>query len=387
MKYYNLMIPGPVEIDFEVLQEMASPQLPHYNEEVIEIYNRCIEYLRKIFGLYSQGDIFIMNGSGNVALDAVTGSVIHKDDKVLVGINGCWGRAMRDIACSYGARVIEVRAREGQVITAEMIRATVERNKSIRAIMVVHTETSAGIVNPIEEIGGVANEYDIPLIVDAVCSIGVEEFAMEKWNVSFSCTSSQKGLQAPPGLGIAAISKRGWKAIEERKAPDHGWYSNLLNWKKAAETNIVTKGIIYPMFVTMAVNNVRALHSSLSKIIEEGIDNRIKRHSEVASIVREGMKNLGFKIFPEEKYSAHALTVVSNNLNIDIQKLIEFLKYKYNIEISDGLDELRGKVFRIGHIGRSASLNHIIPVLFGVEDFLRKEGIKIPIGASLVGVK
>lgn len=103
--------------------------------------------------------------------------------------------------------------------------------------------------------------------------------------------------------------------------------------------------------------------------------------------MRKGLENLGFELFPEEGYFANAVTVMRNNLGINVWELIEFLKQKYNIEISNGLGKLNNKIFRIGHIGQSASLDYVVPVLFGIEHYLREKGFSIPIGASLVGVK
>jgi len=386
MKHPKLMIPGPVEVRYEAMQQMSSPQIPHYSEEARRIYNSCIEKLKRIFGLQKKGDIFIMNGSGSVALDAAVGSSVQEGDKVLAAVNGMFGERMKTIAFSYGAKVIEVKTEDGRAIKPEMIEKEIRRNSELKAILIVHLETSTGVLNPVKEIAELSKKYNIPLLVDAVSSIGVEEFLMDEWGVSFCGTSTQKGLETPPGLGIIAVAKRGWEVIEKKGLSTQGWYSNLLYWKKTVQTPI-RGGIIYPSLVTIPVNNVKALRFNLSKIMEEGIEKRLKRHLEIASIVREGLRNIGFQPFPEEGYFANAVTVMKNNLEIDVSELIEFLKQRYNIEISNGLGELNNKIFRIGHIGQSASLDYVVPVLFGIEHYLRKKGVNVPTGASLVGVK
>lgn len=382
------MIPGPVEVGHDVMQQMSSPQIPHYSEEAIGIYNSCLEKLKKMFRFPENGDIFIIPGSGSVALDATIGTVVRRGDKVLVGVNGMFGERMKTIALSYGAKVVEVKVEEGKAITGKMVEGEATKNPDLKAILMVHLETSTGVLNPIKEIGEVTKKIDIPLIVDAVASIGVEEFFMDEWNVSFCGTCTQKGLETPPGLGIVGVSKGGWKFIKKGKQSDHGWYSNLLSWKEAPLVNKIRKGLSYPLWVTMPVNNVKSLHLSLSKIIdEEGIEKRIKRHSKIAFMMREGLENLGFELFPEEGYFANAVTVMRNNLGINVWELIEFLKQNYSTEISNGLGKLNNEIFRIGHIGQSASLDYVVPVLFGIEHYLREKGFNIPVGASLVGVK
>jgi len=387
MQRTKLMIPGPVEVGHDVMQKMSSPQIPHYSKEAIDIYNSCREKLKEVFKLQEGGSVFIMNGSGSVALDAAIGSIIKEGDKVLVGINGMFGERMKIIALSYGAEVVEVKAEEGKAITGERLERQIIKNPDLKAILIVHLETSTGVLNPVKEVGELSRRYNIPLIVDAVSSIGTEKFLMDEWNVSFCGTSTQKGLETPPGLGIIAVSKMGWEVIEERKISTNGWYSNLAYWRERARANPIREGVIYPSLVTMPVNNVKALHLSLSRIAEEGIEERLRRHSKVAFIVREGLKNLGFELFPEKEYFANAVTVVRNNLGINIEELIDFLKQRYNTVISNGLGKLNNKIFRIGHIGQSASLGYVVPVLFGIEHYLRKKGFKIAVGASLVKVK
>jgi len=371
MKHFDLMIPGPVQLSYEVSQEMASPQIAHYSEDALRFYRECAEYLSRIFG--TEGNIIIMNGSGSVAFDACVGSAVQKNDKVLVGINGVFGERMKEIALSYGAQVVEVRREEGKPVTANLIKAHLKNNKDIKAILIVHHETSTGVLNPVQDMGEIAGEYGIPLIVDAVASIGIDSFAMDKWNVNLCATASQKGLEAPPGLGIVAISKKGWEFLENRNHPYHGWYSNLSNWKMGP-------------LVTMAVNNVRALHCSLEKMMDEGIKERIERHARIAKMVRVGIRKLGFQTLPEDEWASNGVTAVKNNLNINIKELITFLMEKYNIQIGAGLGKLGNKTFRIGHIGQSASLKFVVPVLFGIEHFLREKGFNIPVGASLIGV-
>lgn len=383
----RLMIPGPVEVDWEVLNQMSYPQIAHYHDEAIQIYNDCVQSLKKLFRCDRGTDVYLMVGSGSVALDACIGSVVRKGDKVLVAINGNFGERLKVQAESFGAEVVEVRVETGKAIRGEMIEKTIENNPGITAILVVHLETTTGVLNPIREIGTVAKKCDIPLIVDCVSSFGVEEFNMEEWGVALCGTAVQKGLETPPGLGIVAVNQRGWKAVEAGGNPGCGWYLNLLNWRDYSRTNIVRKGIVYPLMVTMPVNNVRALKLSLNNILAEGLENRIERHRWISHLVRKGLQHVGFEEFPERGFGSNAITVMRNTFGLNISEMIDFIKDMYNTEISNGLFETRDKIFRIGHIGKSASLEYVVPMLFGIEHFLRTKGFSIPTGASLVGIE
>ena len=223
--------------------------------------------------------------------------------------------------------------------------------------------------------------------VDAVSSFGTERIDMEKWNISICATATQKGLESPPGLGIAAVSRAGWEILLDRKTTGTGWFLNLLLWKKVQEGKEIRKGVVYPLPVTMPVNNVYALLESLEEIGREGWEARLLRHQRMAQAVRQGMQCMGFQLFPEEGCYANAVTSVRNNLPIQVSELIGFLKDFIHTEISNGLFELYNKLIRIGHIGQTAEREHVVPVLFGIEHFLRKKGVNLALGSSLVGIE
>ena len=387
MKPLTLMVPGPVQVSSAVLDRMASPQIPHYGEEAIGAYNECIEKLRPLFGLRNGGNVYIFPGSGSIANEVCSATFIRPGDEVIVATNGTFGQRVRDQAASYGARIIEVRAEEGMPVTTAMIEAAIQANPGVKLIMVVHLETSTGVLNPIQAIGAVAGKHGIPYAVDAVSSFGTERIDMEKWNISICATATQKGLESPPGLGIVGVSKAGWDVLLDRKATGTGWFLNLLLWKKVQEGKEIRKGVVYPLPVTMPVNNVLALLESLKEIEEEGWEARLLRHQRIAEATRQGMRSMGFSLFPQEGCYANGVTSVRNNLSIDVSELIAFLKEYIHIEISNGLFELYNKLIRIGHIGQTAEKEYVMPVLFGIEHFLRKKGSKLAVGSSLAGIE
>lgn len=386
MKPLTLMVPGPVEVSASVLDRMSAPQLTHYSEEAIGMYNACVEKLKPLFGLGSTGSVYVFPGSGSVANEVCSATFISPGDEVIVAMNGTFGERVRDQAASYGARIVEVRADLGKPVTAAMIEEAILAHPRVKLVMVVHLETSTGVLNPIEAIGAVVARHGIPYAVDAISSFGTERIEMEKWNIAICATSTQKGLESPPGIGVVGVSRAGWDILLKRKSTGTGWYLNLLLWKKVQEGKEIRKGVMYPLPVTMPVNNVGALLESLEAIHSEGWDARLLRHANMARATREGLQQLGFELFPEEGCYANGVTAVKSNLPIKISEMIAFLKDYVHVEISNGLFDLYERLVRIGHIGQTAEREHIVPVLFGIEHFLRKKGLNPALGSSLVGV-
>ncbi|HTO23829.1 MAG TPA: alanine--glyoxylate aminotransferase family protein [Spirochaetia bacterium] len=387
MKPLTLMVPGPVQVSTSVLDQMAATQVPHYGEQAIGAYTTCIEKLRPLFGLRDGGNVYIFPGSGSIANEVCSATFITPGDEVIVATNGTFGQRVRDQAASYTDKVIEVRVPEGKAVTAALVEEALKAHPAARLLMAVHLETSTGVLNPIESLGAVAARYRVPFAVDAVSSFGTERIEMDKWNIAICSTATQKGLESPPGLGIVGVSKAGWDTLLQRKTTGNGWFLNLLLWKKVQEGKEIRKGVVYPLPVTMPVNNVLALRESLEEIEREGWDAHLLRHQAIARAVRTGMQRMGFQLYPEQGSCASAVTSVVNNLPIEVSELIAFLKEFVRIEISNGLFELYNKIIRIGHIGQTAEREIVIPVLFGIECFLRKKGIDIPVGSSLVGIE
>lgn len=380
MRRLSLMIPGPIELEHDVLSKMNSPMVAHYGREWVKIYRETVNYLKQIF--QTKGDVFIVVGSGSAGLDAGIGSIIGDQEKILVITNGFFGDRLATIARSYTKEVIILKSEWNRAVAPADVRRFLKKEKGIRAIAVVHSETSTGVVNPVKEIGQISKEYNIPLIVDAISSLGGMELKMDEWGIDICVSASQKCLESPPGLSLIAVNQRAWDAIEKCHNSHPGWYLNLQTWKEYAKK----WADWHPYPISMAVNNVLALKAALKKILSEGLDKRIARHANIAEIVRVGIRNIGFRLIAEDMHLANTLTGVLIIPGTSAKEVVEFLVKKYRIQIAGGIGDFKGKLFRIGHMGPGASLNSIIPVMFGIEDYLRSKGFKVPHGKSLIGI-
>lgn len=375
----KLMIPGPVDVSREVLDEMGSPVVAHYGEEWTEIYNNTVELTRQVFQTDNQ-HLFLIPGSGSAGLDAALGSTVQGSRKLLIPINGWFGNRLRNIVSTHSDEVETINFNLGSPIVADRIDDYLRENSEIEVLAMTHCETSTGVENPVEEIGNICSKHDVLFMVDAVSSLGATQLKTDEWNVDICITASQKGLEAPPGLALVSVSQSAWKLID--KTPDPGWYLNLKTWKKFA----LDWSDWHPFPVTMAVNNVLALQKSLTRILDEGLNQRFKRHRELARFLRASLRNLNFDLFVDDRCASSTVTSVRVGSDFNIDELKEYLENEFSIKIAGSLGEMEGKLFRIGHMGPGASYDSLLPLLYGIEEYLRKVGVDVSKGQFLRGI-
>lgn len=361
-----LMIPGPTEISNSVLKEMSSKTVAHYGKKWTEFYNETRSLIKKLID--TKKDLYLFVGSGHAAIDAALGSTIESGDDVLVLSNGIFGDKLAEISKLHNARVTKLEENWGEAISPTKLESFLKNTRTdFKALLMVDVETSTGVKNPVKELSKIASNYNILTFVDGVCSIGIEEFHMDDWQIDICVSASQKGLAAPPGLAIIALNENAWEIIENRKEKITGWYLNL---KIMKEFEIKQKDW-QPYGITMAVHNVKALNKSLSQIMfNEGLKNRIKRHRDNAKYFRDNLKKLGFKVLCDEGVACNAVTAIKNPEGYNSEDIISEFEQN-NIRIGNGLGKLQGDYVRVGHMNQGASLIKINPVLNAFADLLK----------------
>ena len=367
MKKYRLMIPGPVEVVPEVLAEMAQPLVAHYGEEWTAFYKETIDLLRKVF--QTQGDIFLIVGSGSAGLDAALGSTVAPDKRVLIPQNGFFGERLEEIARTYTPYVTTLKFPLGQTYDLEQIEEAL-RQGEFDVLAAVHCETSTGVLNPIKELAELCVHYGVLLIVDAISSLAIEPLEMDAWGIGICVSASQKGLESPPGLAVVAVAPQAWELIEQIDRP--GWYLNLRVWREYTEK----WGHWHPHPITQAVNNVRALRLGVERILAEGLEARWRRHQEVAEYLREGLRKLRLKLLVPDEIASHGVTSVVAPSG-KASELLAYLRDQHGLLLAGSLGELKGKVFRIGHMGPTATQEAIDGVLCALASALREVGLDI----------
>ncbi len=369
---FLLMIPGPVDAEDDVLAAMAEPVLPHYGPVWLERYHEVLDLLKQLFG--TRNDLFLMASPGSAALDAAFGSLTRTGEKVLVPTNGFFGSRLSAMAQGYGLDVRMVEAPKEQPLDPEAIRQRLSTERDIQAVALVHLETSTGVLNPLQEIAAVTNEFGVPIIVDAVSSLGGVPLPVDEWGIDICVTVINKCLACPPGVALISVSQRAWDQIDSKSGRAHGWYLNLRVWRDYA----INWATWHPTPTTMPTNNISALLVSLQRIMGGGLEAYYNRHVQAAQTVRSRLKQLGFEMFAAEAHCSPLITAMYGLPGMDITDFRRYLLEEWQIMISGGLDELSGKIFRMGHIGKAASPEYTDLLLDGVETYLRRQGYDVP---------
>lgn len=359
----KLMIPGPVEVSKSVLGAMGSPVRPHYGTEWTAFYNDTLAILKKVFN--TQSDVFLMVGSGTLAIDACLGSAFSTGEKIIIGTNGFFGDRLVSIAQGNGLKAIPVTAEWGKPLLASDFEAAFNTHPDAKGAAIVHLETSTTVQNPIDTIGAIVRSHDGYFVVDAVSSLGGVPFAMDDWYIDLCASATQKCLGAPPGLAPTAVGKRGWEAIDRNPDKAHGWYCDLRTWRKYA----TEWGDWHPSPVTMATSNVVALKMALDELLKEGIDTRLKRYRSFALRLREGLRKVGMPPFTPDVALSPVLTAGLAPEGVSSLKIVEYLGKVHHIKISPGLGALKEKIFRVGHMSPILTDTDIDNVIEGLAEF------------------
>lgn len=365
----RLMIPGPVDVEEDVLAALACPTPPHYGDEWLRVYHAAIDGLKQLFG--TKNDLFMMAGPGTAALDAALGSLTRTGDKVLVPSNGFFGRRLADMAKGYGLDVLLLEGPLTHPLDPDRIRQALSAERGVASVAVVHLETSTGVLNPLQDIASVTNELGVPLIVDAVSSLGGVPLPVDAWGIDVCVTVINKCLACPPAVAPISISQRAWAQIDSKVGRSHGWYLNLQVWRDYA----TRWGSWHPSPTTLPTNNIAGLLVSLQRILSAGLENHYDGYVKAARAVRTGLLHLGFRLFTDEAFTSPLITAVRGLPDLDIADLRRYLVDEWQIMISGGLEELRGQIFRVGHIGKASSEEYGTRLLDGIQAYLRLKGL------------
>lgn len=370
LKYPKLMIPGPVDVQDSIIATMVNPVLPHYGTDWTALYTETTKVLKSIF--HTDGDVFLLVGSGMCGLDAAINSLFAPGEKVLIINNGFFGERLIELARAHNLKIVEAVAEWGKAVDPLEVERILAEESAIAGMITVHHETSTGILNPIQELGSLASRAGIPLVVDAVSSLGGEELNMDEWGIDICVTASNKSLESVPGVSPVAVGRNAWKFMEGKQNEAPGWYLNLRLWKHYLED----WGNWHPTPVTMATPAVMALNAALEELVKEGLENRILRYRETARYFRQAIRDLGFQMFVDGPQSSSCISSICSLPNMDVPTLISFLLEEKNIQIAGGLGKTKGKIFRVGHMGKASSGDYVASLLDAIKEFGEKNCTK-----------
>jgi len=337
----SLMIPGPTPVPERVLLAMGRHPIGHRSADFQKIVKRTTQQLQWLH--QTKGDVLVITGSGTAAMEAGIINVLSKGDTVLCGDNGKFGERWVKLAKAYGLNVQVVQAEWGQPLDPEAFRAALEADtaKAIKAVILTHSETSTGVINDLQTIASHVRAHGTALcIADCVTSLGACNVPMEDWGIDVIGSGSQKGYMMPPGLAFVAMSDRAWEACKHSDLPK--FYLDLAKYRKSAHADSNP--------FTPAINLYFALEAALEMMQAEGLEKIFARHARHRAAAQAGMKAIGLPLYAAEGWGSPAITAVAPE-GIDAEAMRKAVKEKFDILLAGGQDHLKGKVFRIGHLG------------------------------------
>ncbi len=369
MRNYQLSLPGPAEVDPQVMQALLHPNLPHYGNLWMGIYRGILDKLKAVHR--TTGRVFVLPCSGSGAIDAVLCSLGPRRGIVLN--NGNFGTRLAEIAAHHLAQLTVNENGIGEPFRIEALEHEL-KSGSYDFVGVVHGETSTGMLNHLEGLADFCRRKELLLFVDAVSTLGGVPLEMDRWGIDFCVSASQKALGALPGLATVAVSEKGWA----RLAPESeikSWYLNLRTWDRFA----VEWGDWHPYPVTLPVHLLFAFDKALELILEEGLETRWARHREVARALHAQLRAMGVSLLIEEEPDRLA-TVTAATLpeGLTSEELQRDLRENYGILVAGGVGPLRKQICRIGHMGYSAQtwiVNRVVAAIRECLEVARAAGM------------
>ncbi len=335
-----LMIPGPTPVPENVLLALAKHPIGHRSGEFSQVMADVTANLKWLH--QTTNDVLMLTVSGTGAMEAGIINFFSPGDRVLVIHNGKFGERWAEVATAFALDVQEVTAPWGQPIDPNAVKAALEADtaKAIKGVIVTHSETSTGVINDLETINQHVKAHGALIIVDAVTSLGAANVPIDAWGLDVVCSGSQKGFMIPPGLGFVTVSPKAWEAYKTAKLPRY--YMDLGKYSKGAAKNTTP--------FTPPVNLIFALQAALNMMKAEGLENIFARHHRQMQATRAAVTAMGLPLYAPEGHGAPAITAVAPT-TVEAEQIRSVMKKKFDIVLAGGQDDLKGKIFRIGHLG------------------------------------
>jgi aspartate aminotransferase-like enzyme len=359
-----VMLPGPTNVPNKVMNAMLEPIINHRSNDFRILYKAIIEKTQKVY--QTNGDIILLTTSGTGAVEASVINLIRKDDKVIIPVNGEFGMRLADLIENWGGKVIRIKSPFGENPPFEKIEEAFDQNKDVKAIYTVYNETSTGTtLRYMDKIGELCSRNGAFFVADAVSILGGDELPVDKWNIDICVTASQKALAAPPGISPISISSKAKKYMQSNPPPT--LYLNLKRYFKYYEENFETP-------FTPALPLFYAFDEALNIIIEEGMENRIKRHKTCAEAFYAGLDAMGLTAFAKPDARSNVVISVNYLPGMDDKKFRTLLSEQFKVLIAGGFGELKGKVFRIGSMGE-VNKYHVMRTLSSIASSINILGL------------
>lgn len=357
-----LMGPGPSDVHPRVLKAMATPLIGHLDPQFIQIMDEVKDMTRQLFQTNNQ-ITSVISATGSAGMETCFVNLLERGDEAMVCVSGVFGNRMCDIVERCGAKLIRVDAPWGKPIDPIQVKEALGKS-SPKIVAIVHAETSTGVLQPLEEISRMVHDAGALFLVDAVTSLGGTQVKVDEWGIDAIYSGTQKCISASPGLSPVSFSPKALEVMDSRKTKVQSWYldmSMIRNYWAGAKRAYHHTG---------PISMVYSIHEALRIVLEEGLEKRFERHYRNHEILRDGLEAMGFEFLVESQYRLPMLNAIKIPAGYDDATGRNRLLNDYNIEIGAGLGEFAGKVWRIGLMGESSTLNHINMLLSALKQIM-----------------
>ena len=369
MRKNYLLTPGPTPLPPQVCEAMSRPIIHHRTPQFQQILKEASEGLKVVFA--TTNDVFILTSSGTGAMEAAVANLLSAGDTAIAIEGGKFGERWTELCGAYGIQAEVIKVPWGQAVDPKEIEKKLKANPKIKAVFTTLCETSTGVTSDIAAIGKVVKESSAVLVVDAISGLGAIPLLTDAWSCDLVVSGSQKGLMLPPGLGFISVSPKAWKLVEAAKSPRY--YFDLREAKKALDKTDTP--------YTPAITLIIALCEALKMLKQDGMENIFARHAKMAHAARAAVKALGLELFAPTAAS-DVVTAAKVPAGIDGEKLVKVMRDTWGVTIAGGQSEMKGKIFRIAHMGFIEEFDIIVGISC-LEKVLAQMGYTFAFGAGV----
>lgn len=347
---------------------MAGTPVYHRGPDFPELLLNAVEGLQQVFP--TSCDVFLLSCSGTGVMEAAVANTLCAGDRALVVHAGQFGARWTDLCRAYGVEVVEREFPWGEAVDPQVVAEALRDDPGLRVVFATHSETSTGVLHDVASIGETLRETDALFVVDGVSSVAAHPLPLEAWNVDLAVTASQKGLMLPPGMGMAAVGPRVWKARERSRLPKYYW--DLADYRRSMAEGRAP--------ATLPLTLLAGLLEALQMLREEGIPRVWERHARHARAVRRSAAAMGLTCFARRP--SNALTAILLPGSVDGRALVETMRRKRGVVVGGGLGACRGRMVRVSNLGHVDDAG-ILEAVSALETGLRETGWNFEAGAGV----
>jgi pyridoxamine--pyruvate transaminase len=372
---------GPTMASDRVRAALGSPVLFDYDPVFLERFGALERNLAVL--LYTEHDVVLMQGEAVLGLEAVARGLTTRGTKWLNLVSGVYASWFGDDLRALGAEVIEHAVPYDEALDPEDVRRLLAEHPDVERVALVHSETPSGIENPLREIGEVVHAHGALLVADVVSAFGGCEVRVDDWHVDICVAGPQKCLAGPPGMSLVIVGPRAWAAMEANPDAPRGSFLSLLDWKSRWVDSDRTKFLFTP-----SVSDVNGVAAAVEELIDSGgVEASVARHELAARATRAGVKALGLELWAkDERYAANCVTAVRCPEGVATGQVLEHVRARYGVMLSQGYGVLAEQLLRLGHMGPAARSFYPVVAVTALGRGLADLGVEVDVGAGAAAV-